>query len=265
MKTVITDLDGTLLNNGKLSDKTIEILKEFQKENRLVLATGRNLESVKNFYKQLDMEVYSNGALILINGLSFYDFKDKEYISNESFSKTIAKRICRICYLLLFRVTIVGKNERVQLNCLYDQIYYILRYLIKHKPMDSIIKNKDLPDNIEKIEACGTIFFNFFFHLLKWFLKSYEVVRVSKYWVEILPKGTNKINQVKYIIDKYHIDLNDLYVFGDGENDIEMLKYCKHSYAPSNALDEVVNTANNQCLSSEQDGVVEVIKSKILN
>lgn len=43
MKTIITDLDGTLLNNKQLSNNTIEVLKEIQKEHRLVLATGRNL------------------------------------------------------------------------------------------------------------------------------------------------------------------------------------------------------------------------------
>ena len=36
MKTIISDLDGTLLNDGKLSTETIETLKQFQENNRLV-------------------------------------------------------------------------------------------------------------------------------------------------------------------------------------------------------------------------------------
>ena len=77
MKTIISDLDGTLLNDGKLSTETIETLKQFQENNRLVLATGRNLNSVKKIYQQLEMDKYQTGALILINGLAFYDFKDQ--------------------------------------------------------------------------------------------------------------------------------------------------------------------------------------------
>ena len=82
MKTVVSDLDGTLLSDGKLSQETIKILKEFQKENQLVLATGRNFESVKWIIEELEMEKYQTGALILINGLAFYDFKDRYEIEN---------------------------------------------------------------------------------------------------------------------------------------------------------------------------------------
>ena len=31
------------------------------------------------------------------------------------------------------------------------------------------------------------------------------------------------MNQLKYLVNKYDISLDDLYVFGDGENDIDML------------------------------------------
>ena len=37
MKTIVTDLDGTLLDNGTLSSRSIEVLKKLQKEHRLVL------------------------------------------------------------------------------------------------------------------------------------------------------------------------------------------------------------------------------------
>lgn len=72
MKTIVTDLDGTLLDNGTLSSRSIEVLKELQKKHRLVLATGRNMESVKYIYQELEMDKYKTGALILLNGLAFY-------------------------------------------------------------------------------------------------------------------------------------------------------------------------------------------------
>ena len=75
MKTIVTDLDGTLLDNGTLSSRSMEVLKALQKEHRLVLATGRNMESVKHIYQELEMDKYKTGALILLNGLAFYDLK----------------------------------------------------------------------------------------------------------------------------------------------------------------------------------------------
>ena len=100
MKTVVTDLDGTLLNNGELSDKTIHICQQFQKDNRLILATGRNFQSVKHIYQQLHMDEYQTGALILLNGLALYDFHDQEYQQLPSFDIKTTKKIIRIAYFL---------------------------------------------------------------------------------------------------------------------------------------------------------------------
>lgn len=261
MKTIVTDLDGTILDNGTLSNKTIEVLREIQKEHRLVLATGRNMESVKHIYQQLEMDQYKTGALILLNGLELYDFKDDEYISLKSFNSKQAKRIIRITYLLFFRTTVVTSKERITMNCLYDKIYYLLRYVIKHKPMEYTNKEVELPERIEKIELGGTVFFEFFLFVLKKLLRSCQVIRVAKYWVEIFPKGINKVNQLRYLVDKYSISLDDLYVFGDGENDIEMLKYSKNSYAPENALASAKKVAKYRCPSCREDGVAKIIQN----
>ena len=150
MKTVVSDLDGTLLVDGSLNKEIINVLKDFQKENRLVLATGRNFESVKWIVDELEMEKYQTGALILINGLAFYDFKDHEYVYLNSFSLKEANKIIKIAYRLFFRVTVVCQNERITQSNLYDKIYYLLRYLIKHKPIPKQ-NNKAVYDQVEKI------------------------------------------------------------------------------------------------------------------
>lgn len=103
------------------------------------------------------------------------------------------------------------------------------------------------------------------YRLLKIVLFRYEVVKVNKWWIEILPKHTNKVNQVKYLVNKYSLDINDLYVFGDGENDVEMLKYAVHSYAPKNAMEIARKNANFICDSCDQDGVVKIIEEIIIN
>ena len=260
MKTIVTDLDGTLLDNGALSSRSIEVLKELQKEHRLVLATGRNMESVKHIYQELEMDKYKTGALILLNGLAFYDFKDNEYISLKSFNKKQTKKIVNLAKCLLFRIVIVSSKERIIVNRFFYKIYYILRYLIKHKPMEYVHKEIEFPEDIEKIELGGSIFFEFFLFILKKLLRNYQVIRVAKYWIEILPKGINKVNQLKYLVNKYDISLDDLYVFGDGENDIDMLSYAKNSYAPTNALDNAKKAAKYECLACMEDGVAKIIE-----
>ena len=65
---------------------------------------------------------------------------------------------------------------------------------------------------------------------------------------------------IQYYIDKYHIDLDDIYVFGDGENDIDMLKMVKHSYAMNNASDKVKECCNYICESNDDFGVIKVLQ-----
>ena len=69
---------------------------------------------------------------------------------------------------------------------------------------------------------------------------------------------------VQYLINKYHVSLNDIYIFGDGENDIKMLKFAENSYAPRNALNKAKNSAKNTCLSCEDLGVIQIIIKNIL-
>lgn len=264
MKTIITDLDGTLLHDKRLSKYTIEVLKKLQKDNRLVLATGRNLHDVERIYKELEMDQYKSGALILLNGMSFYDFSDHEMITNKSFTLKESKFIIFISHLLLFRVTVVSEDIRISLDSLLDKTVNILRFIIKHKPLIKYEKKK-LPESIQKLEISGTYFSKFMHKLLKIILFNYEIVKVNTYWIEILPKHTNKLNQVKYLINKYSLDINDLYVFGDGENDIEMLKYAVHSYAPVNAMNIAKQSAHFICDSCDHDGVAKILEEQILN
>ena len=48
--------------------------------------------------------------------------------------------------------------------------------------------------------------------------------------------------------------------FGDGGNDIEMLRYCGHSYAMENASHNVKKEAKGICPSNEKDGVLVTLE-----
>lgn len=52
--------------------------------------------------------------------------------------------------------------------------------------------------------------------------------------------------------------------FGDGRNDIEMLKYCKYSYAIENASQDVKDVARCICPSNEEDGVLVTLEKLFL-
>jgi len=45
-------------------------------------------------------------------------------------------------------------------------------------------------------------------------------------------------------------------VFGDGGNDVEMLRWAGHGYAMANACEEAKAAANYLCPSNEEQGVL---------
>lgn len=257
MKTLITDLDGTLLTQGNIDEKTKEACLLWMKEDRLVLATGRNLTHVQRIVDELEMK---SGALILLNGMVLYDLDDQEVLKEPPFQKKDVSLIVKLAHLCLFRVTLVTEYENVPLVSLYDCLFYFLRWLIKHKPIPELKKNKWV-DDVMKIELGKTYFFRFFYPIFKLCLsKKYDIIRTSKYWIEIMPKGKNKANMVSYLMEKYHLSNDEVYIFGDGENDIEMLKKVKHSYSPITALDNVKDVASTIYEDSIAQQIIKILK-----
>lgn len=61
-------------------------------------------------------------------------------------------------------------------------------------------------------------------------------IKIGKFWDEIVPEGCDKAKMVERYMRKHHIRPDDLYVFGDGQNDAAMLRLTGNSYAPKNAL-----------------------------
>jgi phosphoglycolate phosphatase (TIGR01487 family) len=67
-RVVAVDYDGTLANDGRVDQKTLQTLSSVRKSGRkLLLVTGRELESLRSVFPQLglfDLIVAENGALI---------------------------------------------------------------------------------------------------------------------------------------------------------------------------------------------------------
>lgn len=61
------------------------------------------------------------------------------------------------------------------------------------------------------------------------------------------------------VIETLNFIGDHLMAFGDGGNDIEMLKLAKYSYAMANAPKNVKAAANYQAKSNDESGVLDVI------
>lgn len=62
--------------------------------------------------------------------------------------------------------------------------------------------------------------------------------------IDVIKKGNNKGTAMKYLLDLWGMNSDNLMAFGDGGNDIEMLKLAKYSYAMENASPDAKEAAS---------------------
>ena len=78
--------------------------------------------------------------------------------------------------------------------------------------------------------------------------------------IDLIIPGCHKASGLKRLVKRWGILPEQCAAFGDGGNDIEMLKYCGYSYAMDNAPQNVKNAAKHVCPSNEDDGVLVTLE-----
>ena len=91
-------------------------------------------------------------------------------------------------------------------------------------------------------------------------LKHCEPMRWYPLFADIIARGNSKSHGIDKVIEYYGIDLKDTMAFGDGGNDIPMLRHAGIGVAMGNAAPEVQNAANYITTSVDEDGILNALK-----
>ena len=78
--------------------------------------------------------------------------------------------------------------------------------------------------------------------------------------IDLIIPGCHKASGLKRLVARWGLSPDQCAAFGDGGNDIEMLRYCGHSYAMANAPQNVKDAAKHVCPSNEEDGVLVTLE-----
>lgn len=78
--------------------------------------------------------------------------------------------------------------------------------------------------------------------------------------IDLIIPGCHKASGLKRLAERWGITPEQCAAFGDGGNDIEMLRYCGYSYAMDNAPEDVKRAAKYGCPSNEDDGVLVTLE-----
>lgn len=272
MKIFVSDLDGTLIDDALKSDEAVGQCVEsvLKSENEFVVATGRTHYGVRclDFYGQPIYFIIMNGAIILDRDkkviykqviepkvvdmfLENFSNDNVEYITEE---KTYV-RLSKEEYIKRYSQWNIWKKKMLQ-SKEPEHMEYMLSHFEFNADIQKI-RNQVVKINIleldpqkysvkeKKLSSCKNIKNNPF----------------AEGVFEITAKDISKKTAVLKLMEMSCWNSNDIFVFGDGDNDSDMLAYFKHSYAPSNASKKAKERAKHILGSCFTQSVIKEIMS----
>lgn len=92
------------------------------------------------------------------------------------------------------------------------------------------------------------------------YLKDYNLTPWLSDGFDILLEKQSKKEAIKTVLNYLNIDKDNAYVFGDGDNDIDMLAYIKHSACMATGPDHVKAVASYVTTAASDGGIVKALK-----
>lgn len=254
IKLVLTDMDGTFLNNsGEFNRGLFQHVKQMMKEKGVVFApvTGKQCERVEELFGDdaNDLWILGDSATrIKHNG---------EFVYESLLPNSVGLKIIQLL-------------EEISL----DQI------IIACTRSGAIIKDTISPELIRRSYAQVRQVSNFEFitedfvkvtvydpqhrcfetkEKLSHFQELAYIVASEAAWIDIANVNVHKGTTVEHLQRLLHVTPEETMAFGDGYNDLELMERAVYSFAMRNAVPELKDAAQYVTDSNEEDGVLQTI------
>ena len=228
MKILISDFDYTFYDDNY--ENNIKAAQKFVNEgNIFIIATGRNYNQITEELEDKNVPYF---FLVCNDGAIIYSRKN-EVLYEQNIDLKLGKEI--------FEKLL---DSKYVLEAFIDDTvgYQIYDY-------EKINKIIGKPKNEKKCEE-----------LLNNILKDDRLDGyISENWINIISSKTSKGNAIKFILDKYKLNNEDIYVIGDNINDIPMLDMY-NPYIMESSNDILLNKYKNKVKSVEE--LITILTSK---
>ncbi|CAH1852399.1 Cof-type HAD-IIB family hydrolase [Convivina praedatoris] len=239
IKMIATDMDGTFLKSDDNYDIDYfeRVLAALQKKDiRFVAASGRQIANLRTLFKpvierggQIDY-VASNGSIVATHEQDLYSV----YLSAAQIQKVIDWNAANpdsadnLIILSGNHGTYISNHATGQVKKMVEMFYPNVHQVEKLMEIDDKIigvtfvwPHEEVREHVEALE--------------KIFGDELHATGSGFGSVDILPKGVNKATALEVLQDYYNILDDEIMVFGDNTNDLEMLQKYAHHYLMPNA------------------------------
>lgn len=256
IKAIFFDIDGTLLSyrTNRVPDSTIEAFKKLRSMGlKLFIATGRPLKDIKN------LDALSFDGFVTMNGAYCVD------ASHQVLYKGI---IHKEDLLALFRYQ---TQEESFPTVLVTPKYSVINYV--DKSVKELSRMVDVPTpetrDLRQVPAEEVLQMSIFIdeareqEIMKEVLVNCQTSRWHPTFTDVNKKGVSKQSGIDQILSHYNLDLKDSMAFGDGGNDISMLRHVPLGVAMGNATDRVKKAADYVTDSVDENGIWNALQKLV--
>lgn len=258
-KALFFDIDGTLFD-GKTKSvplSTIKLLKVLSKKEGfdLYISSGRSFETlgtIKNYLDYFKGLNLSNGQEIYING----ELIRENYLEKEEVAKILKKSVEQNTPLGLIT------KEEIEINFITNEGSKYFSTFIKPDVKNLNYSEFDLNKGVYQIWLFAT---NEIIELYQKEFPKLDIIKWGNYGADIIPVNASKAEGIKYIQKLMGYDFENLYAFGDGDNDAKMFKAVGTSVAMGNGSNLAKGAATFITDNIEDDGLYKAcLKLKLI-
>lgn len=248
---IFFDIDGTLLDHDKkLPSSTKKAIEQLHADGHIVaIATGRGPFMYKKLRDELKINsfVSYNGSYVVIDGKVVY----KQPLNKNALIKLTQEGLEK-GHPAVF-LTPEGMHSNVEHHSFMEESLATLKLDVEPTFEPVIDFDQNYLQTLFFIEDKDEAYY-------KKQYPEFEFVRWHPLSVDVLPQGGSKAVGIQAAIEALNIKPEHVYAFGDGLNDIQMLKTVHNSVAMGNGEPEVKEVAKYVTKNVDQDGILYGLK-----
>ncbi|WP_436856973.1 Cof-type HAD-IIB family hydrolase [Citrobacter tructae] len=263
IKLIAVDMDGTFLSDQKTYNRE-RFLAQYQQMKaqgiRFAVASGNQYYQLISFFPEIAHEisfVAENGGWVVSEGHDIFNGD----LAKSDFTAIVDHLLTRADV----EIIACGKNSAYTLKQYNDEMkavagmyYHRLEFVDDFNNINDVFFKFGLNISDDRIPEVQRALHDAIGDIM-------VPVHTGYGSIDLIIPGVHKANGLRLLQQRWGIDDDEVVVFGDGGNDIEMLRQADFSFAMENAADVVVAAAKYRAGSNNQEGVLDIIDKVLKN